>query len=81
MLDNLTKLISATGLLLIGLSLVATVAVSFIGLPQVTRFLDLKARHDCASDYRLEFRDQATNTTITQPVEDLYQKCLAEKGV
>lgn len=61
-------------------------ALAFIGLVVImylvgTQYLANQARHDCAQDYQLSFNDTATNTQISQPVEDLYKKCLTEKGL
>lgn len=67
--------------LLLAISIAAIAGVLYLYFPLATRFLDYKARQDCAVSYRLEFTDVATNTTITQPVEDLYKACLSEKGI
>lgn len=46
-----------------------------------TREMELAARHECASDYRQEYTDAATNTVVKTPIEELYQKCLEEKSI
>ncbi len=55
--------------------------VVLIALPKIDRYLNLMATQDCASSYRLEFVDKNNNTTISRPIDDLYRKCLTEKGL
>ena len=50
-------------------------------LPKVDKYLQLKARQDCAESYRLQFTDVKANTTVIRPVDDLYKQCLSEKGL
>ena len=66
---------------LIAIGLLAIAAVLYMYLPKLNRYLDLKARQDCAESYRLQYVDQKANTTVIRPVDDLYKKCLAEKGL
>lgn len=67
--------------LLTTLGLVAIAAVLFLGVSEFKKYNDLKARHDCAQDYHLEFYDQNTATTVIKPIDDLYAVCLTEKGL
>jgi hypothetical protein len=50
-------------------------------LPKVDTYLQLKGRQDCATSYHLEYEDTKNKTRIVRPVEDLYQRCLTEKGI
>lgn len=51
----------------------------YFGLGRIDRYLDLKARQDCAAATRYEKVDEATKTTVSYPVTDLYKQCLKEK--
>jgi|GEM_PF-1550462 len=67
-------------LLMVG-SITAFVGIVFTTLPRVDRYLILKATQDCANTYRLQFTDKSGSTTISRPIDDLYRKCLTEKGL
>ena len=74
-------LLIGVGQILTAVAIGALVAVVFISLPRVDRYLNLMATQDCATSYRLAFTDKATTTTISRPIDDLYRKCLTEKGL
>ncbi len=65
----------------LALALALVAGSLYLSLSRVDRFLNLKAQQDCATSYKLEFIDKSSNTTITRPIDDLYRKCLTEKGV
>lgn len=71
--------LSAIAQMLIAVSITAMAVVMYLYMPQVASFLELKGRHDCAQDYRLDFTDE--KTTVSRPVDDLYAKCLSEKDI
>lgn len=73
--------ISITKLILSILAFIAVVILVVFALQRVDKYLDLKAREDCATAYHLEYTDAAGNTKVIRPVEDLYQQCLAQKGI
>lgn len=72
--SNVTMIIQTV--MAVGLLVLATVLLSY--KPLVTEYLELKAKHDCASDYRLEYADEENNTKVYTPIEDKYQKCLLD---
>lgn len=71
--------------ILIAIAVCIFAAVVFITaqqyLPLANKFLDLKGRQDCATSYRLTFSEKASNTVVSRPIDDLYAKCLTEKGI
>jgi len=73
------------GQILIAIAIGVFAAVIFLTakeyLPLATRFLELKARQDCAISYRLDYTDKNANTVVSRPIDDLYTKCLTEKGI
>lgn len=71
----------AVAQILIALSLFAIAGVAYLGLTEAKVALKNQARHACAQDYHLEYLDQATNTTVIKPIDELYGKCLTEKGI
>ncbi len=78
------NVLSGVGQLLIAVAIFALAGVLagvlVMSLPRVDRYLNLMATQDCAMSYRLEFADK-TGTTISRPIDDLYRKCLTEKGL
>ncbi len=71
--------LSAIAQMLIALAIIAVAVVMYLYMPKVSQYLEQTARHDCAQDYRLAFTDN--NTTVSRPVDELYAKCLSEKGI
>lgn len=63
------------------LGLFAVAAVLYLGIVEAQTFIRNQALNDCAQNYRLEYTDVATNTTVIKPIDDLYKQCLTEKGV
>ncbi len=62
----------------------ALVFVGFVGQQFVTQQKNaarLQGMHDCAQDYQLSYTETKTGTTVSQPIVDLYQECLGEKGL
>jgi hypothetical protein len=71
----------AVSQIVIALGLFAIAGVMYLGITEAKTALKNQARHACAQDYRLEYIDQSTNTTVVKPIDDLYGKCLTEKGI
>lgn len=67
--------------ILTAIGILAIAAVMYLGITEAKTALKNQARHACAQDFRLEYFDQSTNTTIVKPIDDLYSKCLTEKGI
>jgi hypothetical protein len=67
--------------ILIALGFFAVAGVMYLGVLEAKTFIKNQARHDCAQDYRLEYSDANTNTTVVKPIDDLYQQCLSEKSL
>lgn len=55
--------------------------LAFLAIQKVDKYLILKAIHECAIDYRYEYYDEGTSTRITQPLNEMYQKCLEQKDI
>lgn len=76
--DHIIKIITAV-------SFVAAVAVSaWLGM----QYLSIKrhevaneARFQCAQSSRYQVTERQTGATTWYPMEELYQKCLKEKGI
>lgn len=75
MFANILKALAQI-MIAVAIIVLAFVVASF--KPQVENYLKLKARHDCATDFRLEYTDEKTSTKVINPIEDKYQKCLLE---
>lgn len=59
-------------------------AIVFVGMnafKEAERYYTLKAMHDCATDYHLEYNDSVKKTLIVRPLDDLYQDCLKQKNI
>lgn len=68
--------------LLIAIGVIGIAAALWYGLMMyVPQWRGDKARHECAQDYRMEYLDTETNTTVIKPIDDLYRQCLDEKGL
>jgi gamma-glutamyl phosphate reductase len=63
------------------LSIFAVAGVLYLAVQQAQTYVRNEARHQCAQDFRLEYADATTNTTVVKPIDDLYQQCLSDKGV
>lgn len=74
-------LLIGIGQILTAAAIAALAGVLFTALPRLDRYLKLMATQDCATSYRYQFTDKATTTTISRPIDDLYRKCLTEKGL
>lgn len=72
---------TAIGTVLMAIALFALAGVLFSYKTEVGQFVKNQATHDCAQDYKLQFMQPEQNTTISKPIDDLYKKCLQEKGV
>lgn len=72
------KVLSAIAQILIAIALFALAGVIFTYQPQVNKYLELKARADCAQAYKTEFEGVGTNTKVTSPIPEEFQKCLQE---
>lgn len=67
----------------IGLLLIIAVVLSvggYFGLQKVDKFLELKARNDCALASRYTLTIESDNVVVYYPVTDMYHTCLEEKG-
>ena len=60
--------------------LVFGVIVSFLLLSRVDSYLKLKALGDCSMASKYETNAPDGTSKVSYPVEELYKKCLAEKG-
>ena len=69
-------------LILLGLALIAGVLAMgiYFGIQKADKYLELKARHDCAVISRFEISIPTDNTVVWYPVNDVYKQCLDEKG-
>lgn len=70
----IAQLITAIGLL-------ALAGVLYLGVQQAQTYVRNEARHQCAQDFRLQYTDVNTSTTVVKPIDDLYQNCLTDKGI
>lgn len=57
------------------------VYLGYMGLTKVDRYLDLKALHECAQDYRMEITNPETNEVKIRPLEQQVKDCAWQKGV
>lgn len=74
MLNIVAKIFSA-------LIILGTVFVLFImGISRVDQYLKIKAMDDCGDMIRYEKTVPAENVKLSIPVQDLYEKCIKEKG-
>lgn len=67
----------------IGLLIVLIGAISagmYFGILRFDKFLELKARNDCAMVSRYTLTIESDNVVVYYPVTDIYRKCLDEKG-
>lgn len=69
------------GQLLTGIGLIMLAGTVLIVVLRVDDYLTQQAIHDCAQDYRMEYVDPLTNTTVIKPIDDLYEQCLETKGL
>lgn len=72
------EIVKVTTQLLIAVALFALAYVFFI---HGNRFLDQQAIGECGQLYQVEFTETGTNSTVTTPITEEYQKCLVEAGV
>ncbi len=63
--------------------------ITFIGLvyfslgevkAYLNKSLELETQHQCAQDYRMEYRDEGNGTTIVQPLEGPYKQCIEARS-
>lgn len=71
-------IVRSLAILSIGVGLIAIMSVASQATPQIKTYLNLKKKNDCAMAYRRSFTDEATHTTVQQPIPELYEKCLTE---
>lgn len=69
------------------------ITIALVGIAGIAgwfsmQFLELKriqieneARYQCAMSVRYEVADEQNNSTISYAPQDLYEKCLDEKGI
>lgn len=67
--------------LVTALSIFAVAGVLYLAVQQAQMYVRNEARHQCAQDYRLEYVDVSTSTSVVKPIDDLYQQCLTDKGI
>jgi hypothetical protein len=62
------------------LGLLVLIALLFVAIPRVDKYLYIQAIDVCSSTsiYREKFTDR--NTEIEQPVEEVFQSCLVRLG-
>lgn len=75
-MDNIFKIIIALALITLTL-IVGVFSFGFLSNQKVQT--ENEARFQCAQSVRYEVRTDTT--TISYPPEDLYKKCLKEKGI
>jgi len=51
-----------------------------LGIGRVDQFLKMKAIDDCSKSVRYEKTVPTENVKLIIPVQDLYEKCVKEKG-
>lgn len=66
--------------LLVILSIVVFGVVAFFAINRFDRFMDIKAIHDCAQDYRQEITD-SNGKVVSRPMEQQTHDCAFQKGV
>ncbi len=69
--------------ILVTLTLILIITLAsgiYFGLQRIDKYLEFKARYDCAEISRFTITSTKDNTTVYYPVEDIYRKCLNEKG-
>ncbi|OGK14471.1 hypothetical protein A3A93_04350 [Candidatus Roizmanbacteria bacterium RIFCSPLOWO2_01_FULL_38_12] len=52
----------------------------FLGMNRVDQFLKIKAIDDCARTMRFEQTSPTEGIKISIPVQDVYEKCINDKG-
>lgn len=52
----------------------------YLGLQKADKYLELKARADCSTVSRHQISIPTDNVVVYYPIEDMYKKCLDEKG-
>lgn len=69
-------------------SLLLALAIAGVGYLSITTYQELKtkelnneARFQCAQSSRYQTTDEKTGVTVWYPEEQLYAKCLSEKGL
>lgn len=65
---------------LLAILVVIVGVVSFVGVSQANRYLDLQAIHDCSQDYRREYKESET-VRMVRPLEQQVRECAWNKGV
>ena len=78
---KIAGILSALAQILIAGAIASIAYAAMQYIPTAQKFVDNTAKHDCAMEYRLEFLDAKANTTVSRPIEDLYQECLTDKKV
>lgn len=68
-------------LILIAIGISAISFIGYIGLQKVDRYLDMKALHECAQDYKMEITNTETNEVKIRPLEQQVKECAWQKGV
>ncbi|MDQ3008275.1 MAG: hypothetical protein M3Q81_01640 [bacterium] len=69
--------------LVFALCSVALIVWLFLLMPSIQTYLKNQAIQDCATSYRLEFTEAvaSSSTKVVRPLDELYENCLAEKGL
>jgi hypothetical protein len=78
---NPTQILQSIGSVLVGGAIFAVALATFSLAPRLDRYMELKAMDDCAQAYRMQYTDTKSNTVISQPIKDLYNECLQDKGL
>ena len=58
---------------------VLTAAALFFAVTRVDKYLKIKAVDDCARISRYEVQEKS-GAKVSMPIEDMYKKCITEKG-
>lgn len=68
-------------LILIAVGIGTMAFLGYVGLQKVDRYLDMKALHECAQDYKMEITNTETNEVKIRPLEQQVKECAWQKGV
>ena len=79
MIEQKTKTNKVMTFILAALTVVIAVGI-YATLERVDKYLEFKARADCAAMSKFQITIPTDNTVVSYPVEDVYRQCLDEKG-
>jgi len=68
-----------TNILLAAIAVILAVGI-YAALERADKYLEFKARADCAAVSKHQVTIESDGVVVSYPVEDIYRKCLDEKG-